>query len=92
MRIMIQANATTALDRLLEPVGRSMTPDVAREIAELRAPSDVQAKIDELADQCNEGQLTAEERAEYEGLVQAVHMIGLLQSKARAVLKNNPRS
>lgn len=89
---MIQAHATTTLDRLLEPVGRAMSPDLAREIAALQAPSDVQARIDELADKCNEGRLTAEERAEYEGIVQAVHMIGLLQSKARAVLTNGSRS
>jgi hypothetical protein len=84
---MSQAHATTAIDRLLEPVGRLMTPDLARELVELRASSDVQARIDELAEKCNEGALTAEERSEYEGLVQAIHMIGLLQGKARGVLE-----
>jgi hypothetical protein len=83
---MSQASATTALDRLFEPIGNAMTPDLAGELVALRAPSDVQARIDELADKCNEGRLTAEEREEYEGLVLAIHMIGLLQAKARAVL------
>ena len=34
----------------------------------------------------NEGQLTAEERAEYEAYVQASTLIGILQAKARRVL------
>ena len=64
---MSQAHTTTALDRLLEPVIRSMPPGMAQELVDLRAPSDVQDRIDELADKCTEGQLTPEEMAEYEG-------------------------
>lgn len=87
---MIPTHAPTVLDRLLEPVGRSMTPELARELVELRAAPDVQARLDELAEKCNEGQLTAEERAEYESFIHAIHLIGLLQAKARAVLQNGP--
>ena len=91
MEVMAQAPPNLAIDRLLGPVGRSITPEFARELVELRASPDDQARIDELAEKCNEGVLTAEERSEYEGLVQAVHLIGVLQAKARAVLKNGPR-
>jgi len=35
----------------------------------MRASEDVQSRIDELADKCNEGQLTADERAQYEMFV-----------------------
>jgi hypothetical protein len=88
---MSQALTTSALDRLMEPLGRSITPDFARELVALRADSTVQARIDELAEKCNEGILTAEERVEYEEIVGAIHLIGILQRKARRVLSSgNP--
>ena len=83
---MSHAHATTVLDQLLEPVGRSLTPDLAKELIELRANPEVQDRIDDLADKCNEGTLTEEERGEYESYVQAIHLIGILQRKARKVL------
>ena len=43
-----------------------MTPELARKIADLRTAPEFQARIEELADKCNEGDLTPEERAEYE--------------------------
>jgi hypothetical protein len=88
---MSQTRQTSPLDRLLEPFGRSLTPAVAQELAELRATPEVQARIDELAEKCNEGTLTKEERGEYESYVQAIHLIGILQAKARAVLGNGSR-
>jgi hypothetical protein len=86
---MSASHATAALDRLLESVGRSWPLEFARDLAELRAAPDVQARIETLAERCNEGELTAEERAEYEGYVQAIHLIGVLQAKARAVLSQH---
>ena len=80
--------SASILDRLLEPVGKNMNVDFARELAELRAAPDVQARLDELAEKCTEGTLSTEERSEYEYYIQAIHVIGILQRKARAVLKN----
>ena len=88
---MIQAPSPSLLDQLLGSVGRTMTKDFARELVELRASPEIQARIDELAEKCNEGQLSAEERAEYEDFVQAIHLIGILQRKARMVLANGAR-
>ena len=39
-------------------------------------------RIDLLADKCNEGELTAEERAEYEGYVQANSFLGIVFRRA----------
>ncbi len=78
--------APTVLDRLLAPVGRLLTPDVARELVEMRATPDVQERVDYLAERANEGQLTADERAEYESYIQGLHMIAILQAKAQTVL------
>ena len=83
---------SNALDELLEPVGRALPLEFARELVALRATPEVEAKIEMLAEKCNEGQLTAEERAEYESYVQAIHLIGVLQAKARAVLARHPVS
>ena len=75
-----------ALDRLLDPLGRSLTPDAARQLVELRADAAAQRRMDELAGRCNEGRLTSDERAEYEAYVSAATLIAILQAKARAAL------
>jgi hypothetical protein len=75
------------LDRLLDPVGRILTPDVARDLVRLRFDRTAQARIAKLARKCNEGKLTAVERSEYETYVNAIDFIAILQAKARAMLK-----
>jgi len=74
------------LDRLLEPVGNALSPEAARKLIALKADNDAQARIDELAERSNEGRLTPEERSEYETLIAAATVVGVLQAKARAVL------
>lgn len=81
-----------ALEKLLDPVSRCLTPESARELAELRADPAIQARLDELAEKCTEGQLTEEESAEYETYVRALDFIAVLQSKARRVLAENAPS
>jgi inactivated superfamily I helicase len=76
----------SVLDKLLEPVGQSLTPDVARALIGIRADDDTQARIDELADKCTEGTLTSAERSEYEAYVAAIELVSILQAKARRVL------
>jgi hypothetical protein len=65
-----------------------MPPDYAKHLLKLRAGPDDQARIDELADKCNEGQLSDDERAEYESYVHAIHFIGVLQRQAKRALVN----
>jgi hypothetical protein len=77
------------LDRLLEPVGRCLSRRAARELADLRADEEVQAHVRELAEKCNEGMLSTEERAEYEAYVMAANVVAILQAKARARLSAN---
>jgi hypothetical protein len=87
----VQQTTDSILSRLLEPVGRMMPVEFAEGLSALRATPDVQARIDELADRCKEGELTPEERAEYEEYVDAIDVISLLQAKARAVLAARPQ-
>ncbi len=77
------------LVRLLAPIGECMTLEVAKKMAGLRADPDIQARVDELADKCTEGDLTAEERAEYESYVHATRVIGVLQAQARSILSRH---
>ena len=74
------------LEHLLAPVLRSLTSEDARALVDLRADAEAQARIDELADKCTEGQLSAEEHSEYAAYVSAINLISILQSKARALL------
>jgi hypothetical protein len=71
------------LDRLLEPLSRCIRGEGERELLGLRADKALQARIDELADKCDEGLLTPEERAEYETYVRFGNFVAILQAKAR---------
>lgn len=80
---MAEIQTTDVLNRLLDPLARCLTPEAARRLLNLRADPAVQARIDELADRSNEGQLTSAERAEYETYVRFIDFVSLLQAKAR---------
>jgi hypothetical protein len=84
---MSQTSAT--LDRLVEPVVRTFTPEVARALIKLRADPELQARMDELAERCNEGQLTPEEQEEYETSIRFANYLAILQAKARRLLKEH---
>ena len=59
---------------------------MAKRVAELRADPAVQARIEELAEKCNEGTITPEEIAEYDAYIQAMDVVAVLQKKARNLL------
>lgn len=77
-------------ERLLDAVGRCLSREVAQRILDLRADPLLQDRVDWLADKCSAGELTVEERAEYEQYVRCWQFISLLQAKARELL--DPRS
>lgn len=78
------------LDRLLNPVRDVLTPEVAQAIADLRADATTQGRLDDLAERHHEGQLSPDELAEYQALVNGINLISVLQAKARSVLKPRP--
>lgn len=75
--------AATAFDRGVEPLRDAMTPDLARRLLAFRPDPAVQDRIDELACKANEGELTPEEREEYEGYSRANKFIAVLLAQAR---------
>ena len=72
------------VDRLIEPLSRCIRGRGEEDLLSLRADAALQARIDELADRCDEGTLTPEEREEYETYVQQlVFWVGMTLSTPR---------
>ena len=84
--VMSRDPTTAVLDELFDPVSDCLTPDVARRLVALRASSELQGRLDELAEKCSEGALTAEEHRTYEAYLRAANFIGVLQARARALI------
>ena len=81
-----------AFDRATDPVFRILSRDQALQIVDFHADDDLQDRIEELARKANEGELTEEELAEYEGYAQANKFIAVLQAKARRMLASGTAS
>jgi uncharacterized protein YnzC (UPF0291/DUF896 family) len=71
------------LDNLLNPITGALSPEAARQLAELRIDPATQARLDELAEKSTEDALTGEERAEYEVYVHAIYFLTALQAQAK---------
>jgi hypothetical protein len=69
----------TALNRMLDPLSDCLNAEAARRIVALRIAPDIQARIEELAERCNEGQLTEAERVEYDGYVEGAEIVSLIK-------------
>ena len=89
---MTTSHEDTVLEEVLEPVARCFTPDVARQIASLRADPALQARLDDFASKANEGELSEQEREQYEAYVEAIVLIAILQAKARKILASDAAS
>ena len=89
---MSTSHQETVFDQLLDPIARCFTLDVARQVAGLHADPTLQARLDALAGKANEGELTEEERDEYEAYVEAIDVVSILQAKAREILRDNAAS
>ncbi len=86
---MSSTSDNSAFDRGIDPFLQVvLSLDKARTVVEYRADESLQRRIEELAVKCNEGELTEEERIEYEGYVRANNFVAILQSKARKLLAN----
>jgi hypothetical protein len=79
-------SAQTALERVLAAVGQCLDRQSAESLLRLRADTEMQGRIEELADKCTEGRLTPEERDEYEAMISVGHFVAILQAALYAVL------
>lgn len=78
---------TTAFDRGTDAILQFMTVEQARSVVAYRGDAAIQARVEELASKNTEGELTVDERAEYEGYVKANHFVAIVQAKARKLLE-----
>ena len=76
------------LSRLLDSVGCCLKLELTQHLVALQVDPVVHARLEELADKCTEGQLSADERTEYEDYVQDLEFIAVLQAQARSLLTN----
>jgi hypothetical protein len=79
------------LDALFEPLSRCLDAESAQRISEFRVDPEVQARVDVLAVKANQGELTGDERAEYEAFINASDFISILKLKARRQLDLHAR-
>jgi len=86
---MLRSINSAAFNRGTDPILQFITADQAREIVEFRGDDELRQRIDQLAELANEGELTAEERAEYEGYIHANKFVAIFQAKARKLLSNS---
>lgn len=79
---MSQTGEPAVLDGLLDSFTRCLDAESSRRVVAFRIDPEVQVRIDLLAERANEGQLTEDERAEYEAFVNAADLIAILRLKA----------
>ena len=85
----ITAESQQAFHRGTAPIFAILSTDQVRQMAHLPADSSLADRADELAGKANEGQLTAEERAEYEAYIEANNLMAVLQAEAQFRLQHN---
>jgi hypothetical protein len=88
---MNKLSGAEVLAGILEPVTASLNEEAARKLVGLRIKKDLQARVDVLARKCNEGELTPEERSEYESYVLAGNIVAIFQANARLLLGQRDR-
>jgi hypothetical protein len=86
MIAMSRSVETPVLERMQEPVTRSLNVDAAKKLVRLKADAKVQARVAKLARKCNDGQLTPEELAEYDRYIAYADFVAVMQAQARLLL------
>ncbi len=76
-------NAAAGLDGLPEPLSLCFNAESARRLVAFRIDPEMKARIEVLGERANEGHLTADERSEYEVLINAADFISILRLKAQ---------
>ncbi len=74
------------IENILEPVCSALNEEAAQKLIDIKADRKVQARVSRLARKCNEGELSHEERAEYETYVMIGDVLAILQARARLLL------
>jgi len=68
-------------------LGEQMSPELAKRILEIRPQAQDVARLDELGNKANEGQLTGSERAEYDRYLWLGEVVAKMQHRARQLVQ-----
>lgn len=71
---------------MLEPLTRNLAPETARLFANLQATPSMAARLQVLAEKCNEGELSAAEQREYQDYLQVGDLFAILKAQAKKSL------
>jgi hypothetical protein len=74
---------SSAFDRVTDPVFRILSREQIAQIVDYHGDDALQSRIEHLSGKANEGELTRDELAEYEGYAHANRFIAILKAKAR---------
>jgi hypothetical protein len=85
----VLAPETDAFDRAVRPVMDVLFPERAQAVLDARPEAGLHARIEELAQKANEGELTENERAEYEGYIRANYFVAKLRRLAEKSLNGS---
>jgi hypothetical protein len=83
---MMTGTENSALARLLHSLSQRLSAELAAALVQLEADNATQARCEDLAAKCNEGQLTPAEEAELDSLVEANTLLGILKAQAELSL------
>ena len=78
---------SNAFDRVTDPVFKLLNRDQVTQLAGYHSDESLQQRIAQLAEKANEGELTEDERAEYEGYAHANKFVAILKVKAKRLLQ-----
>jgi hypothetical protein len=76
------------LARVIETDQKEITPDVARYLLSMQLPDADRDCVDELSAKARCGSLTEAEQAELDSYLHIGSLLGVMQSRARRLLKN----
>ena len=85
-------SSTPLLEALAESVAACLDEKSLQAIASLELDPRTRERLDTLADRANEGEITPEERAEYQSFIGISEFLGLAQLRARVRLGLPPSS
>lgn len=81
-------NTITIFHRVLEPIPRSLPPEKTQQIAQAEADERFQQRVEDLARKANEGELTADERREFQAYIDAGDVVATMRAVARKLLNS----
>jgi hypothetical protein len=77
---------SAVLKRFVRPEEPDLSPEMAKHIVNFKLSDEEQAHLVELAQKSNDGELSADQRTEYESLVLLGEFLTLMKCKARVFL------